>query len=574
MKHEAMRKLAYANSVAAQAQVHFLLEEAKRQEHHDLPEALRLARDAQCLAQRIGDVRGQAEGLRIQINQHLSLGQLAQARALAPLTLKFARASGCQKVVASALHAQGRVFHYTGASSEALLWYQQALEIREKLDDLSDASGTLNNMGLLFDFLGERDRALECFARALEIRKTLGWRWGEAQVLNNLGNLYLDQEQWERAKEYYDETLKITLEEGDRLLEVTARLNLTEVARQLSSLPEALRCSQETLRVIRRLRDQRSVLVAWGHRGALLGEVGKHRLALRYLNRAYQRAQEMGDSEVVFLVTKEFAHYHARHGDPQQARRAWEEGLQRAEQQGLKSQALHCHKNLAGLLEKEQDFERALRHFQCFHDLEKSRLTESTERFRQALQVSLELERARNETRLERQRNEQLAALIERDGMTGLLNHQAFHGRFREALETDAPLALLLLDVDRFKNYNDSFGHPAGDTLLKQLALTLMQNTRPNDIVARYGGEEFAVLLQGVDTASAIQLTDRLQAAIREEAFPLYSITVSMGLAICPPLARHSETLLQAADQALYAAKRAGRNRWALAEGLAVGEDI
>lgn len=562
-----MKKRETKEQLAAQAQVHSSLEGAKRAEHHDLQEALRLAREAQHLAQELNYAAGISEAVRLQLHQHLSLGQIREARALAPQALEAARESGCERLIASALHAQGRVCHYAGASSEALLWYQQALAIRETFENLSDASGTLNNMALVYDFLGQRDQALDCFARALQIRKAMGWRWGEAQVLNNLGNLYLDQEQWERAKEYYDETLKITVAEGDLPLEVTARLNLTEVARQLSPLPEALDCSRQALRVIRKLRDQRNLLVAWAHRGMLLGEAGKHRLAQRYLEQAYTRAKQMADSEIVFLVAKEYAHYHARHGSSALASRTWEEGLERAERSGLQSQALYCHKSLATLFEQERDYPRALYHFQRFHELEKKHLTEATERFRQALQVSFELDRAR-------QRNEQLAAQIDQDGMTGLLNHQAFHGRFRAMLETKYPLALLLLDVDRFKSYNDTFGHPAGDTLLKHLAATLTKNTRPGDVVARYGGEEFAILLPSVDRAGAIQLAERLQEAIRKEAFPLRSITVSMGLALCPPLPCRPEILLQAADQALYAAKRAGRDRWVLAQGLPVGEDI
>lgn len=562
-----MKQQVTLDPLAAQAKVNSYLEGAKSAEHHDLQEALRLAREAQHLAQELHYAAGLSEALRLQLHQHLSLGQISEARVLAPQALDAARESGCERLIASALHAQGRVCHYAGASSEALVWYQQALEIRETFEDLSDASGTLNNTALVYDFLGQRDQALECFARALQIRKAIGWRWGEAQILNNLGNLYLDQEQWLRAKEYYDEALRITQAEGDLPLEVTARLNLTEVARQLSPLPEALDCSRQALRVIRRLHDQRNLLVAWAHRGMLLGEAGKHRLAKRYLERAYTRAKQMADSEIVFLVAKEYAHYHARHGNPDRACHTWKEGLERAEQNGLKSQALYCHKSLSTLFEQERDYQRALHHFQRFHELEKNHLTEATERFRQALQVSFELDRAKR-------RNEQLVALIDRDGMTGLLNHQAFHGRFRTMLETEHALALLLLDVDRFKSYNDTFGHPAGDTLLKHLATTLTTNTRPGDVVARYGGEEFAILLPGVDPAGAIQLSERLLKAIREEAFPLRPITVSMGLALFPSLPCCTETLLQAADQALYKAKRGGRDRWVLAQGLAVGEDI
>ena len=126
-----------------------------------------------------------------------------------------------------------------------------------------------------------------------------------------------------------------------------------------------------------------------------------------------------------------------------------------------------------------------------------------------------------------------------------------------------------MLDVDHFKQFNDSFGHPAGDEVLRQLARVLADTRRANDVVARYGGEEFAVIL--VDTAkfTAAKVAERVRERaaahdFSEAAARAGRITVSIGVATFPDDGADSEALVRAADVALYAAKRAGRDRMVL----------
>jgi diguanylate cyclase (GGDEF)-like protein len=173
--------------------------------------------------------------------------------------------------------------------------------------------------------------------------------------------------------------------------------------------------------------------------------------------------------------------------------------------------------------------------------------------------------------------NARLAQLAVTDGLTGLYNHRHFHERLALEVErsqrSGLPLSLLMLDIDHFKQFNDSYGHPAGDEVLRQLARVLADARRANDVVARYGGEEFAVIL--VDTAkfTAAKVAERIRerivghdfsdaSAMARPASPKPSaITVSFGVATFPEDGNDAEALVRAADTALYAAKRAGRNR-------------
>jgi diguanylate cyclase (GGDEF)-like protein len=171
--------------------------------------------------------------------------------------------------------------------------------------------------------------------------------------------------------------------------------------------------------------------------------------------------------------------------------------------------------------------------------------------------------------------NRRLAQLAVTDGLTGKYNHRYFHERLALEVErsgrTNLPLSLLMTDVDHFKQYNDRFGHPAGDRVLKRVAEILSMGRRVNDVVARYGGEEFAVLLIDTPREAAMVLAEQLRQLIESERFVNDDegarVTISIGVAACPDDTTDPGELLLVADTALYKAKRNGRNRVEAAGG-------
>jgi diguanylate cyclase (GGDEF)-like protein len=158
------------------------------------------------------------------------------------------------------------------------------------------------------------------------------------------------------------------------------------------------------------------------------------------------------------------------------------------------------------------------------------------------------------------------------DGLTGLPNQRAvadaLKRTFAQAATTKAPLALLLIDLDHFKLINDQRGHPVGDQVLASVGATLRGVLRTRDFAGRKGGEEFAVLLPDTDMAAALEIAERVRAAIAEISLPGadVSVTASLGVAAYPEHASTLDRLERLADAALYLAKRQGRNRVELAE--------
>jgi diguanylate cyclase (GGDEF)-like protein len=158
------------------------------------------------------------------------------------------------------------------------------------------------------------------------------------------------------------------------------------------------------------------------------------------------------------------------------------------------------------------------------------------------------------------------------DGLTGLYNHRHFNERLNAAFtrikRIPEPLSLLFIDIDLFKRINDSHGHLAGDEILQGVAAVIKSNVREIDVLARYGGEEFAVILPGTDRKGARKMAERLRQSVAEKAFYIdwkeIKVTVSVGAATCPDDATEREDLIGKADQALYHAKRSGRNQTSL----------
>jgi diguanylate cyclase (GGDEF)-like protein len=162
-------------------------------------------------------------------------------------------------------------------------------------------------------------------------------------------------------------------------------------------------------------------------------------------------------------------------------------------------------------------------------------------------------------------KNARLAELATVDALTGLRNRRHFRDSLADAFSFAArsggPLSMVMLDLDDFKSYNDSFGHPAGDDLLCTLAELLRSVGREQDVVARYGGEEFAILLPGTDADGGLAFAERLRAAVEGYPWPLRPVTASLGVATAGAADAGPEALVARADQALYRSKQRGRNR-------------
>ena len=231
------------------------------------------------------------------------------------------------------------------------------------------------------------------------------------------------------------------------------------------------------------------------------------------------------------------------------------------------------HRGLVTLGSREQDAvsvrgEIFLRHghyvLVAEHDIEDLRAL-TTQMFvltEDMAEVQRELVLARKEVE---RREAEMARLALTDPLTGLLNRRAFDRRLGEEIErslrTGVPMCVVMVDLDRFKGFNDTWGHLAGDDCLRAVAGVLQAHSRPYDATSRYGGEEFVLVLPGADTAAARQRAETLRVSISQVDVPGADERVTASFGVAQYGEGTPQDLLQVADQALYAAKEGGRNR-------------
>ena len=165
---------------------------------------------------------------------------------------------------------------------------------------------------------------------------------------------------------------------------------------------------------------------------------------------------------------------------------------------------------------------------------------------------------------------DKLQALSVRDDLTGLFNRrymeETLQREFIQSQRSKRPIGIVILDVDFFKQFNDTYGHKAGDIVLVELAALLTNTIRKGDVVCRYGGEEFLIILPGISASTTIERAETVRARVERELRIIYNddwlpITISLGAAAFPDHGRTPEDVLKAADDALYKAKEDGRNR-------------
>lgn len=171
-----------------------------------------------------------------------------------------------------------------------------------------------------------------------------------------------------------------------------------------------------------------------------------------------------------------------------------------------------------------------------------------------------------------RKKNEELELLSTTDSLTGLSNHRSLMQRLDAEVarfkKEKRGFSVLVGDVDHFKQYNDAFGHPAGDEVLQTIAEIMRESTRKNDCCARYGGEEFVIVLPDTAAADALDTAEHIRARVAAKKFSGRKMTLSIGVATFPEDADDAEAIIAVADEALYQAKREGRDRTVRAHRL------
>ena len=567
--------------VASTRRVDRLAGLAYRLRYDDAARALGLAERACALAEARSYRRGLAEGLFARAFAHFTGAAYDRAQADVRAAQGLFERLNCVRGVHKTLNLQGMIYGDLSRFGEALELFLALYNRCREHADVRGEADALNNAALVCTYLSDYPNALELYLQSLALAETLDDPDKVASTSENIGLVYLEMGHFAAALAPFERALELRRGRASAR-DIATLMNLGRVYEGLGDLSRALSASLDSLAHAERHHDPGGMSYGLDTLGSVYTRLGEPARALPYLERA--RALKVRDNDRLGEVKTNLllgrlhftqAHYRLA-ADVLDAARTVAEAV------GSKAELYKAHGALAETYEALGDYPKALEHHKAFVRTKDEVFSGVSDHRLQSLRVVHEIRDKEREKEIVRLRNVELVrandelrrvqAVLERqareDPLTGLYNRRYLEPQLRAAFErarrTGEGLAVMICDVDNFKRINDRFSHELGDRVLVRVAELLRGPLRPADVLARYGGEEFVLFMPGLYRGEALELCERLRAAVenhawRELHFEL-QVTVSMGVCADLTLADH-EKMVAGADRKLYEAKRTGKNR-------------
>lgn len=533
----------------------------------------------------------------------LGAGEHRQGLDLAQRAREAAQAEG-GRPLAEAMTLEGHHLWRLGRFEDAAVVARDAGQAWQQLDDAQGQADTLNLLAVTYTELGLHEEGLRSATSAFELARNAGLGRAATLALNRIGVCHErlgDPVQGERfllqalsrAREerHFDDTLQaLNNLMANALAAHHLYLRRSEAEAAHQSLQRARQYGMQAIALARRDADIYRRIVAHGNVAEVLALAGEYGEAEAMLEDTIAQAAGRGFRAVEMRSRHNLGELRLAQGRHEEALKTLHGVLDDLRRQGdHETTRMRVHSALYRAYKSAGRFEPALAHCEAYYAIEMQRSALQTQAQARLMVNRLDMEQALlmadralmdaarervKASMLEAQkrdleaRSEALHRDAHEDALTGLHNRRRVdldlplliaHGR-----EHGRPLQLAVMDVDRFKQVNDQHGHGVGDAVLRQVAAILRERLRTRDLAARLGGEEFLIALVDTPDASARDICERLRAAIEAHDWsglaPALKVTVSIGLAEATP-ADDATRLIERADDALYDAKRTGRNR-------------
>ena len=479
---------------------------------------------------------------------------------------------------------RGRLHLKLANYGEAIHHFREALELYEQARSSDRIASARSYIGITYGHIGEYALSLEHLFEALKEAQEAGDRLSVAEITNDISYTYVILGQPDLAIPHLYESIATLREFGDRM-RLSWALDSLGMAYLRSGEPaRALQYELESIELATSLENWQTLSHYLVNAGEMNLALGESEAAFTAFTQSLEVARAHNFRAEIAVALVQIGRLYIEQHAFEQAQAALEEALEIAEQTGRVQEKMDACKALSEVFEKTGQTARALDQYKLYHAASQRLYDEQADRRIKNLQVLHQLEQVRQEAHafqqqtleLKREIEEQkrtqvlLEKLAQVDSLTNALNRRAFfeagQQAFEEARKECEPLTVIMLDLDNFKEVNDRFGHLTGDQVLAVLAERIRHRLRSGDTLARYGGEEFVILLPNLPESLAVPTAERVRQAVCETPLlvghTVMQITVSLGTATAkgPFYPTSFKELLNRADQALYAAKNAGRN--------------
>jgi len=524
-----------------------------------------------------------------------------------------------EKGIAYALNRVGFALTDLSRYDEALSHYRDALKRARDIDDKKTIASTLNEMGVTYWYKGDVDSALPQFQEAHQMYARMGDEQNAAMADINIGLLFHEAGMLPDAISHYTESLKIFRELGLREGIGTAYINLCAAYKDQGLLPEALSSAKKALEELQATGDKQAVADANASIGSILFSQGKRDEVEPYLRRALDAYSSLGiqsgEADSLDQLGQLYVALGNKAGGKQLLKKAFEiySGIK------AKREAAKVSKRLSHIYEEDGDYEESLHYANQYlfyseksrESVEKLKLQYEKERLQNLKELTLRekkigvLEAKRNRLiqfflisflgivllilwilyhsfKSKKNANELLNTLNLRlriqsrtDTLTGLPNRRSMIDELEVECSrydrNESDFTLLMVDIDDFKEINDTCGHEAGDEVLKAVSQVFQENVRQADSVCRWGGEEFLFLFRDTDIDGAVIVAEKILEEVAGTTVSMdesrLTVTVTIGVSSFANAGADITQAISRADQAMYDGKAAGKNRVCTASG-------
>jgi diguanylate cyclase (GGDEF)-like protein len=469
----------------------------------------------------------------------------------------------------------------------------EAIDIYRSIGDGYMEIKSQNLIGIAYFYNGMYEQASECFFSSLKACDAYDDLNLKSSIYNNLGEVYRESGRYERAFEYYQKGL-VESEKDNLTINVASLLgNMGEVALGRRRFTEALEYSTRSCEIFSKSNDMVLLAESENRLGRVYYDMGQRVVAEKLYSKSFQRFEKTKNKFYAVDVLINQAELYSS-DDINKAFLHLNNALRYAELSSAKKKILKVYKMFSTLHEQHGDYRMAYDYFKKYHYLERelkiSVMGETLEILKLELNhvdvssdcSELEKIRLRFEAEIEhqklemdkyRQKNRELEERVYHDTLTGVSNRSYLDiyasQLLREAQKYKEHFVLFMIDIDKFKNYNDFWGHLQGDECLKRVANAIQSiQERRGDIFGRYGGEEFIYCAKGISYADTHALGELLRKTIEDLAIKNNStsegdvVTITLGCSYDLPAPDTTVSdIIGIADEALYQGKRNGRNQ-------------
>lgn len=497
--------------------------------------------------------------------------------------------------LAESWYQLGRFYLMQARYDEALEYLGQARQLYELLDEGDNYALILNFIGTTYAHLGDYAEAMQNLLKGLAEARRIRSLTLEATSLNDLGYSLNQTGDYNQALLNLNQGLALFKELGDTEGQAMTMESLAQTYLGLKQYDAALQSGLESVNLCRQLGARQREATHLTTVGRIYVAQGQADSARQTLMSALDLAHQFGYRSEEQLARQYLGSLYLQQGQRADAGRMLEQALALAEEINARRNQYECHELLATLCRQERDFEQALSHYEQFHIMKESVFNEQNEMRLHSLEIQHKLDTTQKEAeiyqlrtvKLEREIDERkkaeaaLQELATTDPLTGLYNRRYVLELAAKALVISQryhhALTVIMLDIDRFKSINDTYGHASGDQVIIEFAQRIRAKLRTSDILGRYGGDEFLIVLPQTDLAGAGPVVKRVQTAITAYRVKLKDAEIQIGtsIGVCSNEIDYTlslEALIEKADTAMYAAKTGGRNQIQMVQDITGAE--